>query len=306
MPFKPRKTGIFGTRWKHTGTILRSPRQYYRYKRHKAAFIRENHLSMHPHYAVEHAPPHMYPGLPPGTSVRDGGVIYPGDHGDHAATVVPRGTSLMATAPHDHQRAAGVPEDHLGVALRDRDQPARGQPVPSMVVLRREAPGAAPVLRTAVKRGPHSSPAPELEDVGRTQHSTLTGGLAVASAAIRMSEVAALDAVPATEDHEGLPAVPHSPAYIAMSSGHYRPDAELAAVKLAIAGKMAGSLNRRETEFREGGYFGDERSVDLTLKRRMKTVSDWAHPPGPARPSIFARMRARFRGGYQQLEAEDN
>ncbi len=242
------------TRLKHMGTIMRHPQQYYRYKTHKAAFIRENHLDMHHHYAVEHAAPHPYPGAggvaPPFVDARQHGVIYPPAGGVPATAVAP-GADLMAAAPHDHQAAAGVPAGQLGHYRQ------------SLVTLRREAPGAAPVLRTAVKRDVHGSVAHP--GIGRTQHSTLAGGHAVAAAALRVDAVAAVPA--------GAAAVP---AHIKMSSGHYRPD-HLAAVKLAIAGKMSGSLDRRQTGFTARPAPGAAYApVNLTLKERMRAVSNWA------------------------------
>lgn len=236
------------TRWtglKHLGTIISHPQQYFRYKMNKAAFTRENHLAMHPHYAGELAPPHTYPGA--AGNVRQAGVIYP-PAGGVPATVVPAGTDLMATVPHDHQANAGVPGADLGQYRQN------------LVTLRQEAPGAVPVLRTAVKRNAHTSNAAPLQNIGRTQHSTLTGGGSVAAAALRM------DAVAGPGGHD---------AHILMSSGHYQPD-HLAAVKLAIAGKVAGSLNRRVTEFKAPGHGAPAVPINLTMKARMQVVSHWA------------------------------
>jgi hypothetical protein len=79
----------------------------------------------------------------------------------------------------------------------------------------------------------------------RTQHTTLTGGEDVAAAALRKD------------------------GQIDMSSGHYHPD-DMAAVKLAIAGKEMGSLDRRKTQFVKKGQ-----NIDLSLKKRIATVSKW-------------------------------
>lgn len=221
MP-KPR---TWKTPFKHLGTIIAHPQQYYRYKTNKAAFTAENHLPLHPHYHGELAGPvHPYPGAH-GADARRQGVIYPG--ADHHQTRVQG--PLVAQAPFDHQQARGVrrPGD-------DRS---------TLVVLRNEV--AGPTLRAAKKRGPHHDPA--FPDIGRTQHTTLTGGQPVAAAALL---------------HQGQ---------VVMSSGHYQPD-DAAAVKLAIHGKQSGTLMRRETDFVDQ----HDQPVDLSMKRRMQMVSAWA------------------------------
>lgn len=236
MP-KPR---TWKTAFKHFGTIIAHPQQYYRYKKYRDEFLAENHLPLHQTYHHERDNPgHPYPRAS-GPTVRESGVIYPGV--DHAQTVVHG--RLTDAQPHDHQRARGVAPVHLG------ESPG------TLVVLRSEAPGNPPVLRAAVKRGVHGDGL--FPNIGRTQHSTLSGGQSVASAAL-------LD--------QGR---------IMMSSGHYRPD-EAAAVKLAIHGKQTGTLLRRETDVvYPGVHHGDApQDADLTMKRRMQVVSEWARTRWP-------------------------
>lgn len=234
MP-KPR---TWKTKAKHLGTMLRHPQQYIRYKMNKSAFMRENHLDMHPHYAIEHAPPHPYPGAP-GVNV-----IYPNDVGtNHAQTRINPGQNLMAANVYDHQAAAGIAPADLG---NDRSD---------LVTLRREGAGENPTFRSAIKRDVHTDAAQP--NIGRTQHSTLTGGNAVAAAALR-------DRV-------------NNDLYL--SSGHYQPD-ETAAVKLAIAGKSQGVFNRRNNDILENtaaaGAAPNWQPMNLTMKRRMQVVSNWA------------------------------
>jgi hypothetical protein len=250
MP-KPRKTVLTGL--KHLGTILWHPQQYYRYKRYRGQFVAQNHLDMHDHYDGERQEPvHPYPDAPPGANnnpanARQWGVIYPGD--DHHHTILPAQQRLSQLAPFDHQAHRGVDAAHLGA---DRS---------NLVVLRNEAAAdqaPQPILRVAKKRAAHNDLAHN--DVGRTQHSTLTGGERAAAAALFIEP-----------DHQN----PHG--QVLMSSGHYQPD-EHAAVKLAIQGKRTGTVLRRETDFRMPGeqHNDPDQLMDLSLKRRMKVVSDWA------------------------------
>ncbi len=235
MP-KPKK-GWKGaiTSLKHFGTIVSHPQQYYRYKTHRDAFVAENHLDLHHAYHGERDnPEHPYPGRHLGTA-REAGVIYPG--ADHHHTVVQG--RLAAMAPFDHQLSRGVADDQLG------HSPG------TLVVMKSEAPGAPPVLRAAVKRGPHGDRTQD--DVGRTQHSTLSGGQPVGSAALLLED-----------------------GRLAMTSGHHRPD-EAAAVKLAIHGKQTDTFLRRETDVvYPGPHHAAPVPADLSLKRRMQVVSDWA------------------------------
>lgn len=238
MP-KPRtwKTGF-----KHLGTILANPLQYYRYRKYRDAFVSENHLDLHHAYHGERVGAgHPYPGAH-GATVRERGVIYPneGGHDDHQQTVVRERVADLQ--PFDHQQARGVDPTSLG---HDRD---------TLLVLRREADGV-PVLRAAKKRGPHTDE--RFPDIGRTQHSTLSGGEPVGAAALFMN------------------------GRVVVSSGHYQPDEE-AAVKLAIHGKQTGTLLRRETDFHDLDGQGrvDNQRMDLSMKRRMQVVSNWAQRRG--------------------------
>lgn len=223
MP-KPR---TWKTPFKHLGTILAHPQQYYRYKTNKAAFTAHDHLDLHPDYHGELAGPlHTYPGAFGGDARRQG-VIYPGTDHHHTAVHGP----LVAHAPFDHQQARGVNPAQLGV---DRS---------TLVVLRNE--GGGPVLRAAKKRGPHGDGT--FPEIGRTQHTTLTGGEPVAAAALLVN------------------------GQVFVNSGHYQPDGD-AAVKLAIHGKQTGTLDRRVTDV----FDHNNQQEDLSLKRRMQTVSNWA------------------------------
>lgn len=193
MP-KERKwnTGI-----KHLGTILWSPVKYYRYKKFKDAFVQDDHLQLHNDYAAEPVDPiHRYPGAL-GHDARTAGVIYPGQAHD-AQAVIPRQTDLMHHAVFDHQADLGVAQDQ------------RGEDKGNLVVLRGNQ------LLSAKKRGDHNDLGQP--NVGRTQHTTLSGGNPVASAAI-------------IEGNQ-----------LKMLSGHYRPDHD-AAVKLAIFGKQSETLS---------------------------------------------------------------
>lgn len=227
MP-KPRtdSTGV-----KHFGTILSHPQQYYRYKANKADFVKEDDLKLGKHYRKETTGPvHPYPGQS-GSTIREKGVIYPPVGGPPPETLVTG--DITAHAVHDHQAASGVATPDLGHG--------KG----TLVVMRQE--GTATTLRVAKKRGPHADP--NFPDIGRTQHTTLTGGAKVAAAALLSDTGTKLQ----------------------ISSGHYKPKVS-AAVKLAIHGKTSGTIDRRTVEFQDS----KGNPLDMSLKQRMKIVSNWA------------------------------
>lgn len=220
------------TRIKHFGTILLHPMMYRKYKQHKDAFAQSEELALHQHYAgeVDAAAGHPYPGAH--GNIQQRGVIYPGQVPGANTRVQGR---LAAHVPFDHQASLGV-----------QNLPAAHT---TAVVLRQEGQGVA--MHAAVKRGPHNDD--NRPDVGRTQHTTMTGGVNVASAGLF---------------HEGK---------MTMSSGHYQPGAD-AAVKMAIGGKTTGTVLRRETTFQNPA--GQNINDQLTLKNRMATVAAWARRQG--------------------------
>jgi hypothetical protein len=225
MP-KPR-TNLTGI--KHFGTILSHPQQYYRYRKNKDAFVQHDHLALDADYQAELGPGHPYPHAVGGT-IRETGVIYPPLGGNPPETLV---TGPISTHPvYDHQIEEGVAPHLVG---EDKD---------TLVVLRQEQ--GATTLRAARKRGAHTDGS--LPNVGRTQHSTLTGGGNVAGAAIY-----------------------ENTNTLVIASGHYGPGRQ-AATKLAIYGKQSGTIDRRATDFQDH----NRGAVNVTLKQRMRIVSDWA------------------------------
>ncbi|MCA8003492.1 hypothetical protein [Burkholderia metallica] len=226
--FKPRNwtTGI-----KHLVTIMRHPQQYNRYHANKQAFIGYDHLQLRPKYHCELADGHPYPDVPEDTpnNLQHRGVIFPGEVHVHTAVE----GRLVGLTPFDHQQTLGVAPDKLG---DDRH---------TLVVMRTETPNTPPVIRAAKKRYVHDDDS--FPGIGRTQHTTLTGGAPVAAAALLEGKT------------------------LVMSSGHYRPDTD-AAVKLAIAGKQLGILSRRETSIVDA----NDRPIKLDLKHRMRAVSNWS------------------------------
>lgn len=169
---------------------------------------------------------------------------YPGAHGASIRErgVIYPGADHAQTAVGAHQLTALAPFDHQ--QARGVNPAQLGADRSTLVVLHNEG-VAGPVLRAAKKRGAHGDA--NFPDIGRTQHTTLAGGEPVAAAALL---------------HQGR---------VIMSSGHYQPE-EQAAVKLAIHGKQSGTLLRRETDIVDE----EGQRMDMTMKRRMQVVSDWA------------------------------
>jgi hypothetical protein len=243
MP-KPR---TWKTAFKHFGTIISHPQQYYRYKTNKAAFVQQDHLALQGAYAAEPGVGHPYPHAH-GATIRETGVIYPAVPADPAVDAATRVVGSLAAHPvFDHQAHEGVAAHHLGA---DRD---------TLVVMRQE-PGTGTTIRAAKKRAEHADLA--FPDIGRTQHTTLTGALPVAAAAI------------------------HDAANnrLLIASGHYQPG-DNAAVKLAIAGKQTHTISRRAMDFVDPFAHGGPQVMNMTMKRRMEVVSAWA-TRNPALPPL--------------------
>lgn len=223
------------TPFKHFGTIVAHPVMYGSYLWNKRSFVREDHLALHPDFHNERDDPnHPYPDAK-GSTIREAGVIYPSTGGLPDETLVK--DDIHDHRPYDHQAQTGMNRRVLGP---DRHV---------MLVLRQEETRGT-TLRAAQKRGAHQDE--DFDDIGRTQHTTLTGGANVASAALFAHDLKA--------------------PRVIMSSGHYQPD-DAAAAKLAIYGKLTGTVNRRALDF----YNHDETSqVPMTMKRRMQIVWAWS------------------------------